>query len=171
MSRLKQFLTYVEKANEWIAKAVSWLIVLIILATSYEVVMRYIFKSPTIWSFEFNYLVFGIYFMLAGAYTYATGNHVNVDILYGRLNPRGRAFLDLLTAPLFFVFITVMLYQGCKFFWNSLQFHETLSSAWAPPIYPFKFIIPLAALMLFLQGLLKLIRNIQTIQTGSKEKT
>ena len=92
MKKLKQVLSWIDRINEWTAKGTSWLIGIIIVATAYEVVMRYAFKNPTTWSFELNYLVFGTYFMLIGAYTHARKGHVSVDIFYGRLSTRGKAF-------------------------------------------------------------------------------
>ncbi|MDT8272056.1 MAG: TRAP transporter small permease subunit [Desulfomonilia bacterium] len=159
MKLLQQFLRTIDKTNEWVAKVLSFLIIVIILATIYEVIMRYFFGAPTIWAFEFNYLVYGPYFLLAGAYTLALGKHVNVDILYGKLSARRRAIVDLITAPVFFFFIYTMLVYGWRFAWNSVLVRETLSSAWGPPVYPIKLCIPLAALLLLLQGISKFVRD------------
>ncbi len=128
--------------------------------------MRYLFQNPTTWSFELNYLIFGAYFMLIGAYTHARKGHVNVDILHGRLSPRGKALADLITFPVFLLFVGVMFYKGLGFAWDAWAFRETLSSAWAPPVYPFKTIIPIAALLLLLQGIAKFIRDLHTLITG-----
>ncbi len=170
MEKWQQIISGIDKINAWTAKITSWLIWIIILATSYEVVMRYAFKKPTTWSFELNYLVFGVYFMLIGAYTYACKGHVSVDIFYGRLSPRGKAIADLVTFPAFFFFVIVMFYKGFGFAWDAWQFRETLSSAWAPPVYPFKTIIPISAFLLLLQGLAKLIRDLHILATGKKRE-
>lgn len=166
MHALRTCLSIIDKINEWVARVVSWAIILIIGSTAYEVIMRYIFASPTQWSFEFNYLVHGVYFLLLGAFTFAVRGHVNVDVFYARFSPRRKAIIDLFTAPLFFFFISMMLIFGGEFALNSLAYRETLSSAWAPPIYPVKLIIPVAAGMLILQGLAKFIRDLHTALTG-----
>jgi TRAP-type mannitol/chloroaromatic compound transport system permease small subunit len=168
MKTLKRVLSWIDRINEWTAKATSWLIGVLILATTYEVVMRYAFQSPTTWSFELNYLVFGAYFMLIGAYTHARKGHVNVDILHARLSPRGKAIADLVTFPVFCLFVGVMIYKGFGFARDSWAFRETLSSAWAPPVYPFKTVIPVAAFLLFLQGAAKFIRDLHTLLTGKE---
>lgn len=168
MKTLKRILSWVDSINEWTAKATSWLIGVLIVATTYEVVMRYAFQRPTTWSFELNYLVFGAYFMLIGAYTHARKGHVNVDILHARLSPRGKAIADLVTFPVFFLFVGVMIYKGFGFARDSWEFRETLSSAWAPPVYPFKTVIPIAAFLLFLQGIAKFIRDLHTLLTGKE---
>lgn len=171
MKGLQKFLKAIDKTNEWVAKILSFTIVVITLVTMYEVIMRYFLGAPTIWVFEFNYLAYGPYFLLAGAYTLALGKHVNVDILYGRLSARGRAIVDLFTAPVFFFFILIMLFFGWRFAWNSVLVRETLSSAWGPPVYPIKLCIPLAALLLLLQGLAKFIRDVHLAVTNRELKS
>lgn len=166
MLTLKKCLRAIDLLNKWVAQTVSWIVVIIIATTIYEVIMRYIFNAPTDWVFEFNYLIHGPYFLLLGAYTYAINGHVSVDIVHGRLSPRAKAIVDLFTMPLFFFFILMMFIFGGQFALNSLSFHETLSSAWAPPIYPVKFIIPIAAFLLLLQGIARYIRNIHLAITG-----
>jgi len=166
MQTLKAVLAGIDKLNAWVAKIISWVLLLIIGATVYEVIMRYIFNAPTDWAFEFNYLVHGPYFLLLGAYAFAENVHVNVDIFYGRLSPRGQAFLNVFTMPVFFFFVTMMLVYGGRFAMNSFSFHERLSSAWAPPVYPVKMVIPIAAGLLLLQGIAKFIRNLHFAVTG-----
>jgi TRAP-type mannitol/chloroaromatic compound transport system permease small subunit len=166
MSLIRAYIRFVDSLNFWVARVVSWVVVLIMLATLYEVIRRYVFGSPTQWVFEFNYLVHGMYFMLMGAYVLAVRGHVNVDIFYAKLSLRGRAILDCLTSPIFFFFVIMMLYHGYGFAMKSISFRETLSSAWAPPIYPFKAVIPFTALLVLLQGLSKLIQDVHIVFTG-----
>ena len=169
MHALKTCLSIIDKINEWVARLVSWAIILIIGSTAYEVVMRYVFSAPTEWSFEFNYLLHGVYLMLLGAFTYAVRGHVNVAIVYARFSPRRKAVIDLITAPVLFFFMAIMLIYGGQFALQSVAFRETLSSAWAPPIYPVKLIIPVAAGMLILQGSAKFIRDLHIALTGRED--
>jgi len=166
MKPLKVCLHLIDRVNEWVAKALSWVVILIMAATVYEVIRRYVFNSPTQWVFEFNYLIHGPYFLLLGAYTLAVRGHVNVDIVYARFSVRGRAVIDLLTAPFLFFFLAMMFWFGGKFALNAVAYRETLSSAWAPPIYPIKLVIPLAAGLVILQGLAKFIRDLHLALTG-----
>jgi TRAP-type mannitol/chloroaromatic compound transport system permease small subunit len=170
MRVLKICLLIIDKINEWVAKIMSWAVLLIIGATVYEVVMRYVFNAPTIWVFEFNYLLHGPYFLLVGAFTLAVRGHVNVDIFYGRLSGRAKAVMDLITAPVFFFFVISMFIYGGRFAMNSFSFRETLSSAWAPPIYPIKMVIPVAAALIILQGAAKFIRDFYTAVTGREDE-
>ena len=166
MQVIKILVTIIEKINLWVARIMSWAIFLIIGSTFYEVVMRYIFDSPTQWSFEFNYLLHGAYFMMLGAFTHLVQGHVSVDLFYSRFSPRWKAIVDITTAPVFFFFIYMMLVFGAEFALKSIEFRERLSSAWAPPIYPVKSVIPIAAALLILQGGAKFIRDLYTAITG-----
>jgi TRAP-type mannitol/chloroaromatic compound transport system permease small subunit len=166
MSYLRLILKGIDGLNKWIARIISWAVVLLIITTVYEVIMRYVFNSPTNWVFEFNYLLNGPYFMILGAYTLAVNGHVNVDIFTGRLSPRMQAILSILTMPIFFFFIIMLLIFGGKFALISLQSRETLSSAWGPPVYPVKLAIPFAAFLMLLQGTAKFIRDIHQAFTG-----
>ncbi|MGB3222867.1 MAG: TRAP transporter small permease subunit [Desulforhopalus sp.] len=168
MSALKKCLRAIDILNERVAQIVSWIVILIIASTVYEVIMRYLFNAPTNWVFEFNYLIHGPYFLLLGAYTFAINGHVNVDIIYGRLSARTKAIVNLFTMPLFFFFVLMMFIYGGRFALNSLAFHERLSSAWAPPVYPVKFVIPVAAFLLLLQGIARYIRDLHLAITGKE---
>jgi len=89
--------------------------------TLYLVVLRYIFNSPTIWAFEVSNFLFGGIIILGGGYLLLHKGHVSVDIIYNRLSVRGKAILDLCTAPLFFLFVGVLMWQGIDMFWTSLS--------------------------------------------------
>lgn len=166
MQALRLFLAIIDKTNMIIAKITSWTVILIIAATVYEVVMRYVFTAPTMWVFEFNYLTHGAYFMLLGAYTLAVGGHVKVDIIQNRYSARTRAIIDLVTAPVVFIFLGLMIWYGGVFAMNSFGFRETLSTAWAPPVWPVKMVIPFAALLVALQAVAKFIRDLHIAVTG-----
>ncbi len=166
MHFLQFILRAIDTLNRWVARTISWAVVVIMAATLYEVVMRYVFNAPTKWVFEFNYLLHGPYFLLLGAYTFAVNGHVNVDIIYSKLPLRLRAAADIITMPILLYFLFVMLLSGIQFASNSFAYRETLSSAWGPPIYPVKMVIPVAALLFILQASARLIRDIHVLITG-----
>src|SRR3546814_19061330 len=80
----------------------------------WEIVLRYFFNSPSLWAYDISLFIYGGYIALGGAYTYLAGGHVNVDIIWGQLSPRGRAVLDILTRGFAFLFLGVL-------FWVSLE--------------------------------------------------
>ncbi len=82
---------------------------------------------------------------------------MNVDIIYSHLSVKKKAALDVFTSILFFLFCGLLLYFGSAMAFESLTTLEHSQSAWDPPIYPVKLMIPLGAFLIILQGLSKLL--------------
>jgi TRAP-type mannitol/chloroaromatic compound transport system permease small subunit len=160
MSILKAFLKFITAVNIRVGNLLSYFLFLFFVLLLVEVILRYFFNSPTVWANELAQMLFGAYAILAGGYILCTGGHVNVDILYSRLSIKSKAGLDVFTSLLFFLFSGMLLIYGGSLAWDSLARFEHSQSAWNPPLYPAKLMIPLAALLLILQGLAKLIRDI-----------
>ncbi|CAM3870107.1 TRAP transporter large permease subunit [Vreelandella rituensis] len=137
---------------------------------AYEVLMRYAFNSPTNWAHESMTLMFGMQYLLAGAFALREGGHVRVDILYSRAKPLNKTALDLLTSVFFFIFTIALLTTGWKFFSQSVSdayffgssySNEVSFTEWAVQYYPVKFMLFFGGLLLLLQGIAQLIRDIQ----------
>lgn len=163
MHKVEHFLSSIDSINEWGGRIFCFLIIPIIGIVVWEVVLRYIFNSPTVWAHETSTFIFGAHFTLGGAYTFLRGGHVNVDIIYGRFSPRTRSIIDLITSTLFFFFCGLMLWKGVEFAWASILEREASNTVWGPPLYPLKTVIPVAAFLLLLQGLAKFIRDFLTV--------
>jgi TRAP-type mannitol/chloroaromatic compound transport system permease small subunit len=163
---MKRFLNLIDKINDQGGKIISFLVIFMIGAMTYEVIARYIFDSPTIWSRETVQFLLGGYAILGGAYVFRHQGHVNMDILYSRLPPRWRAVADLITSGFFFLFCGVLLWFGAKYAWKSWDLGETTGSTWAPPEYFIKTTIPIGAFLIILQGLAKFIRDLMTVIRG-----
>jgi TRAP-type mannitol/chloroaromatic compound transport system permease small subunit len=166
---MKRFLTAIDWVSEKSGKGVSFLILLLSVVVLYEIVARYLFNSPTIWAHEIAQMIFGTYVILMGAYVLKHGSHVNVESLYNRFSPRTRAILDLFTWSLFFIFCGLIFWKGAGMAWDSFVVLETGPTSFAPPIYPFKAMIPLGALLILLQGLAKYLRCFLFVITGKED--
>ena len=128
---------------------------------AYEVVVRFAFNSPTMWAQEVTALMFGVYAILAGAYCLLHERHVRMDIIWGRLSPRGKAITDLVTSGFGFVFIGFLLWYSVPYAWRSIQLLEGSESVFGAPYYPSKVILVLASFWLLLQLIAKFIRDIR----------
>lgn len=153
--------------STWIGKAFSWLIVTLMLMVCIEVFKRYMLNAPTAWIYDASNMMYGTLFMMAGAYTLSQDGHVRGDFLYGSMKPRNQAALDLL---LYFVFflpgILALTWAGWTYFQDSLRMHEQTFNATPLPLYPFKFIIPLAGAIVLMQGVAEMIRCVVCLKTG-----
>jgi TRAP-type mannitol/chloroaromatic compound transport system permease small subunit len=168
VNTLNAILNVVDGINDWVGKVLSFGVLFMFGLVLIEVIRRYFFNSPTVWGNELTQLTFGVYVVLSGGYILRWGGHVNVDIFYGRLSVKGKAVADIITFVLFFLFCGMMLAYGGSLAWESLSRLEHSQSAWNPPLYPVKLMIPTGAFLLLLQGTAKLIRDIVTLATGEK---
>ena len=158
----------IDMVSYWSGKASAWLIVALTLVVCVEVFKRYILNAPTAWIFDFNNMLYGTLFMMCGAYTLAQGGHVRADFVYGRLQPRTQAALDLALYILFFVpGILALIYAGYDYARDSwlIGEHSTVTAE-GPPVYHFKSVIPVAGVLVMLQGVAEIIRCVVCVRTG-----
>ncbi len=164
---MKKFLLVIDRASTWLGQAFAWMIVLLTCMIAWEVYSRYVLNTPHDWSLDAQIMMYGTLFMMAGAYTLSKNGHVRGDVLYGFFRPRTQATLDLLLYVLFFLpGIVALTWAGWTFANESLAIRESTFSATPLPLYPFKYVIPVAGGMLLLQGIVEIVRCIQCIRDG-----
>jgi len=168
VNTVNAILKVVDDINDWVGKVLSFGVLFMFVMVLIEVIRRYFFNSPTVWGNELTQLIFGVYVVLCGGYILRWGGHVNVDILYSRFSAKNKAIIDIITFALFLLFCGMMLTYGGSLAWESLARFEHSRSAWNPPLYPVKLMIPTGAFLLLLQGIAKLVRDIVTVVTGGK---
>jgi len=161
------FLT-VDKISTYIGHFFSWLVVALTALIGFEVFSRYVLNNPHPWVFDTQIMMYGTLFMMAGAYTLAKNGHVRGDILYGFLKPRTQASLDLILYIAFFIpGVIALAYAGYGYAADSWRIGEHSSiTADGPPIYPFKTIIPIAGVILLMQGIVEILRCVVCIKEG-----
>jgi TRAP-type mannitol/chloroaromatic compound transport system permease small subunit len=158
----------IDKFNTAIGKLAGWTILILTFAISYEVFARYVLRAPTNWAFDVSYILYGTLFMLAGPYALARNAHVRGDFLYRQWSPVTQAKLDLVLYFLFFFpGIIALAWAGYKFAAFSWMINEHSSnSPNGPPLYHFKSLIPIAGVLMCVQGLAEVARCVICIRTG-----
>jgi TRAP-type mannitol/chloroaromatic compound transport system permease small subunit len=156
----------IDRFSTWVGKAFGWCILALTLGMTYEVFVRYALNSPTKWAFDFSYIMYGALFMMAGAYTLSRDGHVRGDFVYRMWRPRIQASVDLALHLLFFFpGIIALIVAGTEFAAQSWRYLEVSSSSPADiPVFPLKTIIPVAGVVLFLQGISEVIRCVVCIR-------
>lgn len=165
----QRLLYVIDGVSTWTGKAAAWLVVALMALVCAEVFKRYILNMPTAWIFDASNMLYGTLFMIAGAYTLAQNAHVRGDFLYSSMRPRHQAALDVV---LYFVFflpgIAALVYAGWGYAMDSWRIDEHSNvTAEGPPIYQFKFMIPLAGALVLLQGAAEIARCIICLRTGA----
>lgn len=164
----KKLLHGVDRISSWAGKACAWLIVVLMLVVCVEVFKRYFLNAPTAWIYDINNMLYGTLFMMAGAYTLAQNGHVRGDFLYGSMKPRTQASFDLALYLVFFLpGIAALAWAGYDYAGDSWRINEHSNvTSDGPPVYYFKSVIPIAGLLVLLQGFAEIVRCVICIRTG-----
>jgi TRAP-type mannitol/chloroaromatic compound transport system permease small subunit len=165
---MQKTLLFIDRVSTWIGQAFSFLILVLTAHVSWEVFSRYVLDSPRAWAFDAMIMLYGTLFMMAGAYTLAKNGHVRGDVLYGFFPPRTQAAIDLTLYIVFFIpGVFALTYAGYYYAADSWRIHETSNiTSEGPPIYPFKTVIPLAGAIIFVQGIVEIIRCVICLKQG-----
>lgn len=171
------FVYFIDSLSTWVGKAFAWCILVLTFATTYEVVMRYVFRNPTTWAFDISYITYGALFMMAGAYALSRDAHVRGDVVYRLLKPRAQAWVELvLYLVFFFPGVAALVYGGTDYAaesWSYMPYGTdgprgeiSINSPAGVPVSPLKTILPVAAVFCFLQGIAEVGRCIICLRTG-----
>jgi TRAP-type mannitol/chloroaromatic compound transport system permease small subunit len=158
---LQQLMKVCDGINEWVGRMVAWLIWVVMILCVFEVITRRIFNAPNIWSYDVINVFYAVNFMLLGGYALLKRGHVSIDILSVRFSKKTQSLLQIITYLIFFFpFVIVLFHVGWKTAMVSwMDFERT--SIGLPLIAPLmKTAIPVAALLLFIQGIPEVTRSI-----------
>ncbi len=155
---------------ERIGRVTSWLVVLLILTMTYEVVSRYVFDNPTLWSFDITYMLGAVFFLFSASYVLLHGGHVRVDLFYTRFSAKTKSIIDIVFIPMFFfTAYSILTQQAWRAAFRALEVGETsMSGIWEPTTVPLRFIIALGFSLLLLQGIFWFLREIISLKSGKK---
>ena len=148
----------ITRLNRAVFHLTVWLMAIVVPVMLYEVVRRYAFNAPTVWGMELAVLLFGPYFLLGGPYLLHLRGHVSLDLVRQRLDAAWQRRMDLVNFPVIMLFCAILLYFSAPAAWSAWEYRETSFSAWNPPIWPAKAMVPRALALMFLQALVEICR-------------
>ena len=158
----------IDKFTDTIGVWVAWLNIPLVLAVSFEVISRYAFDAPTIWSFDVTYMLYGTIFMLGAAYALHKGAHIRTDFFYEKWSAQTKGIVDSISYLVFFFPSIIMLLAASgSEAWYAFTINETSEQTpWRPILWPFKAVVPLTCALLLLQGVSELIKSFYAARTG-----
>jgi TRAP-type mannitol/chloroaromatic compound transport system permease small subunit len=164
---MQKLLLAIDRFSTWFGKTCAWTVVGLTVLISLEVFSRYVLNVPHGWVLDAQIMLYGTLFMTAGAYTLAKNGHVRGDVLYGFFRPRTQATIDLVLYIVFFLpGIVALTWAGWTYANESLAIREQTFNADPLPLYPFKFVIPVAGAVLLLQGVVEIVRCVICLREG-----
>jgi TRAP-type mannitol/chloroaromatic compound transport system permease small subunit len=165
---LNKTIIIIDNLAEKTGALVSWLMIPLVAGLTYEVIARYAFNAPTIWAYDLAYMLYGSLFMLGAAFTLRRGGHIRTDVFYHNWSPKTRSWINFCCYLfLFFPGMIFFFVSGLENTLHSWAIREKSDySPWRPPLYPFKTVVPLAALLLIIQGLSEFLKSLKFLLTG-----
>lgn len=155
-----RILRWIDTLGEWSGLVARWLGLALSLVVIFEVLSRYLFNKPTIWAFDTAMMLTSTLFLLGAAYVLKHNAHIKVDVLYNLMPAKVRCVIDIIFYLVFFFPFTLCMvwYGGKAARWAWVTHEISNTSQWGESIFWWKAMIPLAFLLLTLQGVAEFIR-------------
>lgn len=154
----------IDRINSVMGRIWGLTILFVTFAVLYEVIARGAFGQATLWANETTVYLSAMAYLIAGGYALRHRMHVRIDVVYLLLSPRSRVRADLFGFVFFFIYVMTLIWIGGQSAWTSFLQGETTGTPWNPPIWPVKAAIPLAGMLLLLQGVANIIRDTTATQ-------
>ena len=164
------FFSIVNRISEvsGIVCAISILVSALVL--TYEVLMRYIFNTPTIWEIEFSVNLLIMAAFCGAAYGLKNGNHINIDLITHFFSPQAQARLSFVTSILSLIFCIIVAGIGGSMWWEATSRGWRSDSLWGPPLWFSYSFLPLGMIFLCLQYLVHLSKLWTDLKSMKVEK-
>lgn len=155
----------IDRFNEIVGKAMGWLILLAILISATNAVVRKVFSTSSNAWLEAQWYLFGAAFLLASAYTLKQNEHIRIDIVYGIWSRRTQHWIDLFGHVVFLMpFCLLMIYYLTPWVASSYRSGEVSTNAGGLTIWPAKGLLLVGFVLLALQGLSEIIKKIAVMR-------
>ena len=160
MRVLLAFARLIDYVNERVGRAVAWLVLVAVLVSAGNAMMRYSFSMSSNAWLELQWYLFSAIFLLAAGWTLKRGAHVRIDVIVSRLSPRAQAWIDILGAVFFLLpMAALILWLSWPMFVQSYAGNEMSGDAGGLVRWPVKLLIPAGFLLLCLQGVSQIIKR------------
>ena len=158
----------IDKFTDTTGMWIAWLNLPLVLVVAWEVIARYFFHAPTIWSFDVTYMLYGTIFMLGCAYALHKGAHIRTDFFYEKWTARTKGMVDSISYLVFFFPSLIMLLAASgSEAWYAYTIHETSEQTpWRPILWPYKSVVPLTCVLLMIQCISETIKSVYAWRTG-----
>lgn len=158
----------VDLASIWAGKAVAWLLIVLILALTFDTFMRYLFDKPTVWAFDVSYLVGGTIMLMGMAWVTTRREQVRVDVLYAKYPPKVKLVVDAVLNIFLFIPLYSMLLQRAipraMYAFTNKEFSEV--GFWRPLLWPYRWMLVAALLLWVLAAIVWIVRDLHKLKTG-----
>ncbi|MDN2580469.1 TRAP transporter small permease subunit [Aquibium sp. ELW1220] len=149
---IKTYVRVVDAMSHWMGLFAMYLVFAMIGILGYASIMK-VFFLPSLWTVEMAQFVMVAYFTLGGAFTLKEGDHVRMDLVYGRWSVRQKAGVDLFTGVALILFLVMLQIGGISSLIYAIEYGEKSFSAWAPKMWPVKVVLNVGIFFTLLQAI------------------
>lgn len=166
---MENWIRLIDVFSKAVGHAFAWCVLVLTASTCYEVFMRYVLNSPTVWAFDMSYMLYGALFIMSGAYALSRGSHVRGDFIYRKWPARTQARVDLVLYFLFyFPAVFAMVFTGARYSFESTRILESsVNSPAGVPVWPLKLLIFAAGVTLLIAGIAEVMRCLVCLRKGA----
>jgi len=165
MDALLKFSSLIDAMNERVGRCAAWLILLAVVICTINAIVRYaVNMSSNAW-LEMQWYLNAAMFMLVAAYALKKNAHVRIDVIAGKLSPRTQAWIDIVGGLLFLLPVSLLIaWYSWPALVNSFDIGERSSDPGGLIRWPVRLVIPVAFLLLALQGISEVIKRCAFLQ-------
>jgi TRAP-type mannitol/chloroaromatic compound transport system permease small subunit len=160
---LKAFVRIVDRMNYGVGRFAMYLLFVLMAVLMWSSISKAFF-NPSLWTLEMAQFVMVAYYVLGGPYTMQAEGHVRMDLFYARQSDRRRALWDSFTVFALIVYLGVMVWGAVDSTIYSFSYNERAPSAWRPYLWPIKLVMLTGFVLMLLQAVASLIRDIATLR-------
>jgi TRAP-type mannitol/chloroaromatic compound transport system permease small subunit len=151
----------IDALNERVGKAVYWLVLVAVLLSAGNAIIRKVFNMSSNAFLEAQWYLFAAVFLLCSGFTLLRNEHVRIDVLAGRLSPKGQAWIDVFGTVFFLLpMATLFIYLSWPIFIRTYTHGEISTNAGGLMIWPARLLVPIGFTLLTAQGMSELIKRI-----------
>lgn len=161
MNALLAYSRVVDALNERVGRLVYWLILVAVLISSGNAIVRKAFDMSSNAYLEIQWYLFSAVFLLCAGYTLLRNEHIRIDIVAGRFSRRTQTWIDVFGTVFFLLpMVSLILYEAWPWFVRTYQSGEVSPSAGGLILWPAKILVPIGFVLLGLQGFSELFKRI-----------
>lgn len=151
----------IDALNERVGKAVYWLVLMAVLVSAGNAIIRKVFNMSSNAFLEAQWYLFAAVFLLCSGFTLLRNEHVRIDVIVGRLSPRAQAAIDVFGTLFFLLPMAILfIYLSWPVFVRTYTHGEISTNAGGLMIWPARLLVPIGFTLLAAQGISELIKRI-----------
>ncbi len=170
MGALKKAVKTINKISEATGQVGKWTALSLVVIGAYDAIARHFFNAPSDWAYDMMCMSGGAMYLLGASYDMRFNAHTRVDLFFNMLKPKPKTIVNLIASLLFFFpLVSMMLYEGIKYSIKAIKVNEVMfTSFWYPPAAPYRIVFSIGMLLLLIQGLANLAKDIIFLTRGEQ---